>query len=58
MGASYGPADGVSPGSSPGYGNARMISSISCDNVSFFPILMSMQTEPGLPFRRLILVGI
>ena len=40
--ASYGPADGLSPCASPGYGNARLVSSISCENVAFFANLIWM----------------
>ena len=57
--ASYGPADGLSPCASPGYGNARLVSSISCEDVSFFPILISMLAGLGvLVFRRLIFVEV
>ena len=60
--ASYGPVDGpvdgLSPCASPGYGNERLVSSISCENVPFFPILISMHTALGLAFRPLIFVEI
>ena len=58
MWARDGPADGLSPCASPGYGNARLVGSISCENVLFFPILISMHTELVLAFRRLIFVEI
>ena len=41
--ASYGPADVLSPCASPGYGNVRLASSISCENILFFPISVLMQ---------------
>ena len=56
--AIYGPADGLSPCASPGYGNARLVSSISCENVYFFPSLSSMHTELALALHRLIFVEI
>ena len=40
--ASYGPVDGLSPCASPGDGNARLVSFISCENISSFLILISM----------------
>ena len=54
--ASYGPGDGLSPCASPGYGNVRLVSSISGESVSFFPIPVLMQTELVLDIRRLIFV--
>ena len=57
--ASYGPADGLSPCASPGCGNARLVSSIiSCEDVSFLAILISMHTELVLAFLRLMFVEI
>ena len=54
--ASYGPTVGLSPCASPGYGNARLVSSISCENVLFFRILILMHTEPVWVYRRLNLL--
>ena len=56
--ASYGPADGLSPRASPGHGNARLAGSISCKNLSCFPISDMMQIELVLAIRRLIFVEI
>ena len=56
--ASYGPADGLSPRASPGYGDARLVGSISCESVSFFSISVLLQTELVLVIHRLIFVEI
>ena len=56
--ASYGPGDGLSPCASSGYGNARFVSSASCENTSFFTISVLMHTELFLDFHRLIFVEI
>ena len=54
--ASYGVVDGLSPRASPGYGNVRLVSSISCENITFFAILISMHIEVVLAFLRLLFV--
>ena len=56
--ATYGPANGLSPCTSPGYANARLVSFISCENVSFVTIQTSMHAELVPAFRRLIFVEI
>ena len=56
--ASCGPADGLTRCATPGYGNARLVSSISCENLSFFLILISMHTELVLALRRRVFVEI
>ena len=56
--ANYGPGDGRSPCASPGYGNARLVSLISCESVSFFPISVLVQIELALAIRRTVFVEI
>ena len=56
--ASCGPGDGLSPCASLGYGNARFVRSTSCENASFLPILVLMQSELVLALRRLIFTDI
>ena len=58
MRASHGPDDGLSPCADPGYENARLVGSISCENTSFFQISVVMHTELVLAVRRLIFVEI
>ena len=56
--ASYGSVDGLSPCARPGYGHARLVSLLSCENIPFSQILVSMHTELVWAFRRLIFVEI
>ena len=56
--ASYGPGTGCPLALACSMGNARLVESISRENMSFFPILILMQNELFLAVRRLIFAEI